>query len=82
MKVKRIIEKLCSHDLTKDEAINLIEVIMETLRNKDSIKFFVEYVAFTSESDDAILHLRAPYYYSKIKGRIEIGDSIDVVIRH
>jgi hypothetical protein len=80
MKIKQVIEQLCSHEISKQQAIELITEITDSLRSKRAIGFYVEGIAFSSESNDAILNLRAPYYYDKIKGRIEIGDLVDVEI--
>lgn len=80
MKINKIIDMLCRHEINKEQAVDLIEEIVETLKSKKAVKFFVEQVAFSSENNDAILNLRAPYSYYKIEGKVEIGDSIDVII--
>lgn len=80
MKIKQIVDKLCNHEISKVEAVDFLAEIIDSFRNKNAIGFFVEQVAFSSENNDAVLSLRAPYSYNKIKGKVEIGDRVDVVI--
>lgn len=80
MKVEKIIDHLCNHEISKTEAIGLIRETIDSLRSKAAVKFLVEEVAFSVESNDAVLKLRAPYNYKAIEGKVEYGDAVDVII--
>jgi len=79
MKIKQIIEKLCNHEISKQDAIEKLLIITDGLRKNHALEFTVEETAFTIENDHGILKLKLPYQYYKIKGRIKKGDKVDVV---
>jgi hypothetical protein len=80
MKIKEIIEKLCSHEISKKDAIEQISIITDGLRKNNALEFTVEEIGFTSEENHGYLKLKLPYQYSKIDGRIKKGDKVDVVL--
>ena len=79
MKVKEIIEKLCSHEISKQDAIEQIAVITDGLRKNNALEFNVEEVSFSVENNHCYLKLKLPYQYSKIENRVKSGDKVDVV---
>ena len=79
MKIKEIIEKLCNHEISKNDAIEQLAIISDGLRKKNALEFTVDEVAFTIENNHGLLKLKLPYQYSKIEGRIKQGDKVDVV---
>ena len=79
MKVKEIIEKLCSHEISKQDAIEQIAVITDGLRKNNALEFDVEDVSFSVQNEHAYLKLKLPYQYSKIENRVKSGDKVDVV---
>jgi hypothetical protein len=80
MKINEIIEKLCSHEITKNQAIEAISIIVNGFRNNNAIEFTVESVGFTIESKHGILELKLPYQYSRIENKVKKGDKIDVIL--
>lgn len=80
MKIKEIIEKLCSHEISKNDAIEQISIITDGLRKNNALEFIVEEIGFTSENNHGYLRLKLPYQYSKINGRIKKGEKVDVVL--
>jgi hypothetical protein len=79
MKIKEIIEKLCSHEISKNEAINLITEITDGFRKNNALEFIIEEYGTTTHSDSGYLKLILPYQYSKMKGKVKNGDKVDVV---
>lgn len=79
MKVKEIIEKLCSHEISKQDAIEQITIITDGLRRNSALEFTVEEIGSTSENNHGYLKLKLPYQYSKIENRVKSGDKVDVV---
>ena len=78
MKIKTIIENLCSHKISKRESILEIKKKFDTLRKKGSLEFEVQEISYTTVDNHAYLKLKLPYGYDKIKGKIEKGDKVDV----
>lgn len=79
MKVKEIIEKLCNHEISKQDAIEQISIITDGFRRNNALEFTVEESGFTVENNHGYLKLKLPYQYSKMEGRIKKGDKVDVV---
>jgi hypothetical protein len=79
MKLKEIIEKLCSHEISKQDAIEQITIITDGLRRNIALEFTVEEIGSTSENNHGYLKLKLPYQYSKIENRVKSGDKVDVV---
>ena len=79
MKVKEIIEKLCRHEISKEDAIEQITIITDGFRRNNALEFTVEETGFTVENNHGYLKLKLPYQYSKIEGKIKQGDKVDVV---
>ena len=79
MKVKEIIEKLCSHEISKYEAIDEMNDIINKLRRDRALEFNVEQVSFCVENGHGYLSLKLPYQYSKMRDKVKIGDKVDVV---
>jgi len=79
MKIKEIIEKLCNHEISKQDAIEQLLIITDGLRKNNALEFTVEETAFTIENNHGILNLKLPYQYSKMEGRIKKGDKVDIV---
>ena len=80
MKVKEIIEKLCSHEISKQDAIEYITEITNGLRKNNALEFEVEQVSYSIQDNHGFLKLILPYQYSKIEGEIKKGDKVDVII--
>lgn len=80
MKTELIIDKLLSHEISKRQALELIERNNDSLRSQGALRFQVEEVAFRTKTNDGILKLRLPYQYSKIENKIDKGDFVDVII--
>lgn len=78
MKVKEIIEKLCSHEISKQDAIEKITVITDGLRRNNALEFTVEEVGFISGDNHGYLKLKLPYQYSKMQNKVSKGDKVDV----
>lgn len=78
MKIKEIIEKLCNHEISKQDAIQQIKVITDGLRKNESLEFVVEEVGFTSKNNHGFLKLKLPYQYSKMENKVTTGDRVDV----
>lgn len=78
MKVKEIIEKLCSHEISKQDAIEQITIITDGLRRNNALELTVEESGFTVENDHGYLKLKLPYQYSKMKDKVSKGDKVDV----
>ena len=78
-KVKDIIEQLCNHEISKQDAIDEIASITDGLRKNNALEFNVEEVCFSIEDNHGYLKLKLPYQYSKIEGRVKSGDKVDVV---
>ena len=79
MKVKEIIEKLCSHEISKQDAVEQITIITDGFRRNSALEFIVEESSFTVGNNHGYLKLKLPYQYSKMEGRIRQGDKVDVV---
>lgn len=78
MKVKEIIEKLCSHEISKQDAIEQISIIIDGLRRNNALEFIVEESGFTVENNHGYLKLKLPYQYSKMENKVSKGDKVDV----
>jgi hypothetical protein len=79
MKVSKIIDDLCSHEISKSEAIDMLTDIINGFRQNKSLEFVVEEIGFNI-NNDGILKIKIPYKYDEIKNRINQGDKIDVMI--
>jgi len=81
MRIEEIIEKLCNHEITKNTAISELKNIANKKQDED-LKFKVEGIAFTSDTDSGILNLRLPYQYSSMKGKFRLNDRVYVTLVH
>ena len=81
MSIKEIITELLNHEISKSEAINMLEKHRDSFRNKNSLEFEVESTGFTMFNNHGILKLKIPYYYEKMK-KIKAGDKVDVMLIH
>ena len=79
MKVKEIIDKLCSNEISKQDAIEQITIITDRFRINNALEFTVEESGFTVKNNHGYLKLKLPYEYSKMEGRVKQGDKVDVV---
>ena len=79
MKIKRIIDDLINHNITRQDAEFEINSIVNGFRNKDAIEFDVIKVSSSVEDNHGYLYLKIPYQYSKIE-KINVGDKVDVSI--
>lgn len=77
MKLKEIIDRLCNHEISKQDAIEQITIITDRLR-KGALEFTVDEVGSMVQSDEGYLKLILPYGYSKMKGLVKTGDKVDV----
>lgn len=80
MKIEQIIDKLCSHELSKTEAHERINEIINGMRNNNAIQFDVEDVSFSLPDNHGFLKLKIPFQYSEIENLINKGDKVDVVV--
>jgi hypothetical protein len=78
MKAQEIIERLCRHEISKGEAINQIDELINGLRKRGSLEFTVEESGFTSENNHGFLKLKLPYAYSEMID-IKKGDKVDLM---
>lgn len=79
MKIEEIIDKLCNHEISKSDAIDEINIIVNKLRKDGAIEFIVDVVAYTVNDNTGYLKLKLPYQYSKIQDRVRAGDKVDVI---
>jgi len=79
MKINEIIEKLCKHEISKQEAIEQLFAITDGLQKRSALRFTVESIGFTVHDDHGILNLKLPYGYSKMEGNVKVDDKVDVV---
>ena len=80
MKIIDIVENLCNHSISKDQAIEEIANIVNGFRKGKAIEFVVDEVGFTVEHNDGYLKLKIPFRNDKIEGKIKAGDKVDVVV--
>lgn len=79
MKVEEIITELLNHEISKSEAINMLQKHRDSFRNKNSLEFEVTSTAFTIDNNHGILELKIPYSFEKMKN-IKKGDKVDVML--
>lgn len=77
--IESIIDDMLHHKISKKEAIEKIESIVDFYKNPKHTSFEVESVAFTSQSHHGILKLILHYRYDDIL-HISRHDKIDVII--
>ena len=80
MKIQEIIDKLCSHEISKNDAVYLLSEMFNTVRLRTSIECDVTSVACTVENNHGIINLKIPYGYSKIENKLSKGDKVDLII--
>lgn len=78
-KVKEIIGKLCSHEISKQDAIDQINIIANALIKNNALEFTVEESGFTLENNHGYLKLKLPYQYAKMERRVKRGDKVNVL---
>jgi hypothetical protein len=79
MRINEIIEALCAHEISKQDAIDQLTKITNGLRKNNALEFNVEEVSASIQDDHGYLKLKLPYQYSKMKGKLKKGDKVDVV---
>ena len=80
MKIEEIVTDLLSHNISKIEAIDRFETIIDSLRNRNGIEMEVESISFSVKDNHGFLELKKPYGYSKIDGLINKGDKVDIIL--
>jgi len=80
MKINKIIDSLCNHEISKREAIAQLTEITNGLRKNSAIEFIVEEVSYSIENNHAFLKLKLPYRYDEIKDKVKRGDKLDVIL--
>lgn len=76
-KINETIDKLISHEISKNEALEIIENLFKSYTGKGDVHAEVQSIGFTSESNHGFLKLLVPYGYSEIK-HIKKGDKVCV----
>ena len=77
--ITEIIESLCSHEISKQEAINQLGLIVDGLRVKSALEFEIEEISFSVENNHGRLNLLIPYGYSKMPDKLKRGEKVDVI---
>lgn len=78
MRLNEIINSLCNHEISKDEAIEKISSIINSFKRREPMEFTVQDVKFSVQDNHGYLFLKIPYGYSKIEGKFKLGDAVDV----
>ncbi len=80
MKISEIINQLCSHEISKQEAIVQLTEITDGLRKKNTFEFTVEEVGHIQDGHltHGYLNLKLPYRFYDIQDRVRVGDKVDV----
>lgn len=81
MNISEIIDRLCAHELTRYEAKEKIQEIVDQYRQKVAIEFEVECISYSSHDDHASINLNKRYGYNEVKGKLKKGDKVDLIIR-
>lgn len=79
MKIEEIIDQVCKHEISKHDALEQLTLIFDKFRKNGALEFTVEEVGSTVENNHGIIKLKLPYEYIKIKGKIKIGDKVEVI---
>lgn len=79
-KVNEIIDNLCSHEISKQEAFDALFSIINGFRKGNALEFEVRKILFTEENNHGILEFVIPFGYRDIEGKVKIGDRIDVTL--
>ena len=80
MEIYKIIDMLCNHDISKEEAFEMIIEKKITLKDKSQIYFTVDSVGVSVENSHAHLNLILRYGYPEIEGKFKKGDTVGVVM--
>ena len=80
MKINKIIDMLCNHDISKKEAVKMITDKMDLLKDKSQIYFTVDGVGESVVNSHAHLNLVLWYGYPEIEGKFKKGDTVGVVM--
>jgi|LakMenEpi03Aug12_release.lakeMendotaPanAssembly.Ray.scaffolds.fasta_scaffold3733717_1 hypothetical protein len=78
MKIDEILNKLCNHEISKQQAKELIKHITDSLRNKNCFEFTIEEISFNCHNFDGFLKIKMPYGFAKMDKKFKTGDLIDV----
>jgi hypothetical protein len=78
MRIAEIIDQLCSHQISKSDAIEKLRDIVEEQRCCAGFDYFVNEVGETV-SEECYLKLYS-YSYTKNKSKIKKGDRVKVII--
>jgi hypothetical protein len=79
-KIETIIDALAKHELSKDEAVNMLRALFNEQRRKEAIEFEVEQVTFSVHDNHGFIKAVVPFGYNKIDGKITKGSKIDVSV--
>lgn len=74
MTSSQIVEQLCNHEISKEDAIKEIE----SIRKGNLIRFIVDGISSATPDNHGYLKLKLPYQYFKIENALKKGDSVDV----
>lgn len=78
MGIEKIIEKLLSHEISKAEAINLVNQRIDSYRNFSLKEFTVEEVTKILPAGHGLLKLRYPHDPKDIQ-KFKRGDRVDIL---
>jgi hypothetical protein len=81
MNISEIIDRLCAHELTRDEAKEKIQEIVDQYRQKGALEFEIMEVGFTSCNNHARIRIEKRYSWKDIEGKLKKGDKVDLIIR-
>lgn len=79
-RIEIIVEKLSKHELSKVDAVNMLQALFDEQRKKEAVEFEVEEVSFSVENNHGFIKAKVPYGYSKIENKIKKGSKVDISV--
>ena len=79
-KFEEIIDSLCSHKISKGQALQEIIDIFNKFKSGQGHNFVVDGVGFTAESNHGFINAKISYGYKSIENKIKKGDTICVTV--
>lgn len=77
MKIEKIVDELCSHQINKEQALDRLYNIIESYKTKNHLDASITNVSFDI-NDNLYLKIELRYQYSKIN-LFEIGQKIGII---
>lgn len=79
-KLEEIIDSLCSHKISKGQALEEIINIFDEFKSGRGHNFVVDGVGFSAESNHGYISAVIRYGYKHIENKIKKGDTIYVTV--